>query len=72
MDRTHYRFFDWHTAQELVSSAGFRICSVSGDGGFPLSRLLPFARTTIDRLVMSMAPSLFSWQFVITAERNAQ
>lgn len=25
MDRTHYRFFDWHTAQELLTQSGYSI-----------------------------------------------
>jgi SAM-dependent methyltransferase len=65
MDRTHYRFFDWHTAQELVREAGFVLEEAAADGGFPLSRFLPFARRPLDRLALRVLPNLFGWQVVV-------
>ena len=75
MDRTHFRFFDWTSAQALVASAGFRQISAYADGGFPLARYLPGAGRLLSHAALRMAPGLFGWQFVIVAEpftgRNA-
>ena len=68
MDRTHFRFFDWRTAQDLVCSAGYRVVSAQADGVFPLSRFLPGVGPAISRMALRLAPGLFGWQFVIVAE----
>jgi SAM-dependent methyltransferase len=67
MDRTHYRFFDWQTARELVTESGYRIERATADGGFPLTRFLPGVGPLLDRAALSAAPGLFGWQFVLTA-----
>ena len=67
MDRTHFRFFDWRTAQSLVSDAGYRIRSARATGVFPLSRLLFGLGRRLDRVAVSLCPGLFGWQFVIVA-----
>ena len=67
MDRTHFRFFDWHTAQSLVVNAGYRLISANGDGVFPLAKFLPLLGTFVSRTATRLAPGLFSWQFVIVA-----
>lgn len=67
MDRTHFRFFDWHSAQALVNGAGYLVVSACGEGVFPLSRFLPGLGRVLDRAAVRVAPGLFSWQFVIVA-----
>lgn len=71
MDRTHFRFFDWQTSRELVTTAGFRIISAEAEGGFPLSRFLPGIGRILDRVAVRAAPGLFGHQFVITAVGNS-
>ncbi len=65
MDRTHYRFFDWRTAQELVTNAGYLIDVAVADGGFPLARFLPGVGPLLSRAVLKLWPGLFGWQFVL-------
>jgi 2-polyprenyl-3-methyl-5-hydroxy-6-metoxy-1,4-benzoquinol methylase len=64
MDRTHYRFFDWNTAQELLAESGYRVVEAAADGGFPLSRFLPRAGERLDRAALKKFPGLFGFQFV--------
>lgn len=71
MDRTHYRFFDWHTARELLTGAGYAVEVATADGGWPLSRLLPAGRRAADRLALRAAPGLFGWQFAFRARPKA-
>ncbi len=70
MDRTHFRFFDWSTARELISSNGYSIVSAVADGGFPqgglVRRLNPFAEI-FDKVALQLAPGIFGWQFVIVS-----
>jgi SAM-dependent methyltransferase len=70
MDRTHFRFFDWSTAKELIASNGYSIVSAVADGGFPqgglVRRLNPFAKI-LDQLALRLAPGIFGWQFVIVS-----
>jgi hypothetical protein len=67
MDRTHYRFFDWQTARELVTGAGFRVVRSASEGGWPGSRFLGPAQSHLDRIACELSPSLFAVQFVIVA-----
>lgn len=69
MDRTHLRFFDWETAAELVSGAGFMLHERHADGGFPLSRRLGRALgSRLDDFARRRHPGLFGSQFVISAQ----
>jgi SAM-dependent methyltransferase len=56
MDRTHFRFFDWRTARDLVGGVGYRIVSASADGVFPLARFLPGVGPAISRAAVRVAP----------------
>jgi SAM-dependent methyltransferase len=67
MDRTHFRFFDWGTARELVEGAGFQVLSATADGGFPLARFLPGLGPVLSRLSLRLCPGLFGWQFLLVA-----
>jgi 2-polyprenyl-3-methyl-5-hydroxy-6-metoxy-1,4-benzoquinol methylase len=64
MDRTHYRFFDWATAKELLEESGYKIIDAGAEGSFPLSRFLPGAGRWMDRAALNNFPGLFGFQFV--------
>ena len=68
MDRTHYRFFDWDTARDLVREAGLRLVEARADGGFPGSRFLGPLRGPLDRAAVGSFPGAFGVQFVLTAK----
>ena len=69
MDRTHVRFFDWHSAEQLVRDAGLTVVERSADGSFPLSRLLGSTLSAaIDRWMLRRFPGLFGFQFVLCCE----
>lgn len=70
MDRTHYRFFDWTTARELLTAGGFAIVEAQADGGFPLSRFLRQAGKGLDRAALKAAPGLFGFQFIFVCRSN--
>jgi SAM-dependent methyltransferase len=66
MDRTHFRFFDWQTARELVTNAGFDVAHAEASGGFPLSRFLGRrVQRLLDKATVAWLPGVFGWQFVI-------
>jgi 2-polyprenyl-3-methyl-5-hydroxy-6-metoxy-1,4-benzoquinol methylase len=67
MDRTHFRFFDWKSAQEVVTAAGYTVRSAKADGGFPGSRFLPGVGKLIDRGALKLFPGLFGWQVILSA-----
>lgn len=67
MDRTHCRFFDWHTARELITGAGYALETAQAAGGFPLSRLLGKAGCRLDALAVRAFPGLFGFQFLLVA-----
>lgn len=65
MDRTHYRFFDWQSAAEMIEGAGFAIVERFADGAFPLSaRLGATLSKVVDRHAIERLPGLFGHQFV--------
>lgn len=65
MDRTHCRFFDWHTARELFNSSGYAVERAHATGGFPLSRRLGRAGRRLDAWALRAFPGLFGFQFII-------
>ncbi len=65
MDRTHCKFFDWHTSAELVRNAGFVLTECLADGSWPGSHFLGSFRAPLDRVALAMSPGLFGWQFVL-------
>ena len=69
MDYTHYRFYDWVTASQLVRNAGYQILSRQADGIFPLSRLLGPLRQVVDNMALRHAPGLLGTQFIIIAKK---
>jgi len=72
LDRTHFRFFDMQSSEELLEEAGYEILKRKRDGPFPfigpIRRLIrPFAEG-IDRFICRLAPGLFAFQFVYLAK----
>lgn len=65
MDRTHCKFFDWQTAAELVTQAGFQLVERSAHGAWPGSHLLGPLRGPLDRFAANTFSGLFGWQFVV-------
>lgn len=69
MDDTHLVFFDWDTAQDLVSSSGFDVVLAQGEGGLAgsrhLGRLSPTLRQKVDDVAVRVLPGLFATQIVM-------
>ncbi len=76
MDRTHYRFFDWETARELLEESGFTVTEKIPGGNFPLMALrrLFGAKLSgkIDAIALRKWPNMYGFQFVFVAHRNTQ
>lgn len=69
MDRTHFRFFDWKTAQELLVESGYEILETEANGIFPLAgfrKIFPQLSTKVDEVMTHQYPGLFSLQFVLS------
>ena len=70
MDSTHFRFFDWHSAAELVRGAGYTLRERRADGVLPLSRLLGHRLAQgLDRQALALLPGLLGVQFVLQGRR---
>ena len=74
LDRTHFRFFDRQSSEELLLESGYEILTRIYDGAFPLTGLIrkyigSFAKR-IDRKASCYAPGLFAFQFVYLARRQ--
>lgn len=67
MDNTHVVFFDWTTAQNLVTDAGLRLVACASEGGFPGSRFLGPIGPMLDAISLRLAPGLVGTQFVLVA-----
>lgn len=69
MDRTHFRFFDWQTAHELLENSGYTVLESEADGCFPLPfirRILPgVVSSAIDFAAIRQFPGLFGFQFIL-------
>ncbi|MGO9336605.1 MAG: class I SAM-dependent methyltransferase [Terracidiphilus sp.] len=71
LDRTHFRFFDLHSSEELLRQAGYEIIETKRDGTLPYTnpvrKLIGPLAGAIDRFVCRLAPGLFAFQFVYLA-----
>lgn len=67
MDRTHYRFYDWRTARALLTDCGYAEKASEADGGFPLSRFIPFFGRALDRAALRLGPGVFGVQFILVS-----
>jgi glycosyltransferase involved in cell wall biosynthesis/SAM-dependent methyltransferase len=73
MDRTHFRFFDCASAQDLVRDAGYGIDSLGTPGYFPMPMLRKYVRpfaVAIDKAATGHWPGLFGVQFVLRCRRE--
>jgi SAM-dependent methyltransferase len=70
MDRTHYRFFDWDSARDLVREAGLCLVEAHAAGGAPGARFLGPLGRLLDRAAVGSRPGLFGVQFVLTAKNR--
>ncbi|HEV2904904.1 MAG TPA: class I SAM-dependent methyltransferase [Pyrinomonadaceae bacterium] len=70
MDQTHYRFFDWQSAQRLLNDSGCTIIEREAEGTFPLSRFLSRAGRRVDRAAVASMPGLFGFQFLFVCRAN--
>jgi SAM-dependent methyltransferase len=72
MDRTHVRFFDWDSADELLRQSGYRVLERQADGGFPGSRHLGGGLAPrLDGRALASWPGLFGFQFVLRCDAAA-
>ena len=69
MDETHFRFFDYQSAINLLREAGFTKIEASGQGVFPMSKYVPWVRKFLDRIALFTFPGLFSTQFLIVGKK---
>jgi len=73
MDRTHFRFFDWETALELIQNSGYTILSRTADGYFPLPgirKIIKPVAVKLDKIASQAMPGLFGCQFILVAQSN--
>lgn len=75
MDRTHFRFFDWETARELLEQSGYTIIDSIADGYFPLpgvrKLIAPAVSLWVDNKAVKLFPGLFGLQFVFTCRSKS-
>jgi SAM-dependent methyltransferase len=71
LDRTHFRFFDMQSSEELLKQTGYEVLRARPDGLVPfigpIRRLFPSLVSKLDRLLCILAPGLFAFQFVYLA-----
>lgn len=71
MDVTHFRFFDWKSAQDLIAKAGLQMVSKEVEGHAPLPgfrKLFSKISEKIDAFFVKKWPGLFGFQFVFVAK----
>ncbi|MBF2066609.1 MAG: class I SAM-dependent methyltransferase [Calothrix sp. C42_A2020_038] len=75
MDMTHFRFFDWETARELLENSGYTIVTSQSEGSFPLPmfrKFIPsFITSFIDQKAVQKFPGLFGFQFIFSCRLNS-
>lgn len=70
MDKTHFRFFDWETAYQLLIETNWHVKERLADAYFPLPLIRRFIRPlepSLNRFVAKKFPSLFGTQFILVA-----
>jgi SAM-dependent methyltransferase len=73
MDNTHFRFFDFNTAQQLPLTSGLQVVNARGQGFFPLGPLrswFPSLAKRINDRMVAWLPGMFSFQFLIVAKKK--
>jgi len=70
MDKTHFRFFDWETAHELLKQSGFKVLKSEAHGCFPLPIIRKFLPSKIiswiDHAAVKQFPGIFGFQFILS------
>lgn len=71
LDRTHFRFFDRRSSEQLLEESGYEVLRRRFDGPFPLIRPVrrlmgPWA-DKIDHFTSARAPGFFAFQFAYVA-----
>jgi hypothetical protein len=71
MDNTHFRWYTFTSAQEMLRQNGFEILKARAEGSFPLGWLRRLLTRQIagcvDISVSALLPGLFGYQMVIVA-----
>lgn len=73
MDQTHFRFFDWETAHQLIQESGYQVLEAQADGSFPLPlirKILPSLGAWVDSAAVIQFPGLFGFQFVFSCSSS--
>lgn len=73
MDNTHFRFFDWASANAVLNGSSLSIISKKATGNFPqpfLRRLAPVLASRIDKFFVGCFPGLFGFQILLVAAKN--
>jgi len=71
MDNTHFRWYSFASAQNLLASAGFDVLRAEVEGSFPIPfrrRVFPLAVTRpVDAWASATLPGLFGYQMIFSA-----
>ncbi len=71
MDNTHFRWYSFHSAQELLRRHGFEVQRAEAEGSFPIPfrrRIIPPSLTRpVDEWASTSFPGLFGYQMIFTA-----
>jgi len=73
MDETHFRFFDWKSAEQLLDKSNLTLVAKSATGMFPqpiIRSVLPSFCKRIDQFFVKLFPGLFGLQFLMTAAKT--
>ena len=73
MDKTHFRFFDWDTAYELLIDSGYKVSYRCADGYLPLPVIRKFLGSMekkLNNFATTNFPSLFAVQFILVAQKS--
>ena len=72
MDKTHFRFYDWETAYQLLIQTNWNVTQRIADVHFPLPLIRKFVsplEPKLKQLVADKFPSLFATQFILVAKK---
>ncbi|MFM6530757.1 MAG: class I SAM-dependent methyltransferase [Dolichospermum sp.] len=71
MDKTHFRFYDWETAYQLLIQTNWIVTQRIADVHFPLPLIRRFVRPLepkLNQFVSHKFPGLFATQFILVAK----
>ncbi|WP_269540751.1 class I SAM-dependent methyltransferase [Cerasicoccus fimbriatus] len=74
MDNTHFKWYTFKSAQDLLRSHGFTIVEAFAEGNAPigpLRKLMPSGlASAIDRAATKAFPGMFGWQMIFVAKKT--